>query len=210
MQLNRRISVGWQLLLLAGMISCSRGPSRIEVPAFDPDEIGAQAIKDFDKDGDGSLSADECEMVQSLGGSLKRLDKNNDGKISGQEIAARINFYHEFRAALVPTTCTLIDKGRPVVDAKVTYEPEKFMGPHALPAYGVTSDLGNALISIDEEHRQSPAHRGAQPGFYRIRVTLANGEEVTDLNAGVECSGDQMNDHRVVFGSSEVKTDQGR
>lgn len=210
MQLNRGITVGWELLLIAGMISCSRGPSRVEVPAFDADEIGAQAIREFDKDGDGSLSADECEMVPSLGGSLKRLDTNGDGKISVQEIAARINFYHEFRAALVPTTCTLTQKGLPIVDAKVTYEPEKFMGPHALPAFGVTSDLGRALMSIDEEHRQSPAHRGAQPGFYRVRVTLANGKEMADLNAGVECSGDQMNDHTVVFGSKGVQTGRAR
>jgi hypothetical protein len=210
MYISKEIPICWQLVLLTGMISCSRGPSRVEVPDFNPDEIGAQAIEGFDKDGDGSLSAEECKMVQSLGGSLKRLDKDGDEKISAQEIAARINFYHEFRAALVPTTCTLIQKGRPVAEAKVTYEPEKFMGPHALPAYGLTSDLGRALISIDEEHRQSPAHRGAQPGFYRIRVTLANGEDATDLNAGVECSGDQMNDHTVVFGSTGVQAGQGR
>jgi hypothetical protein len=180
------------------------------VPAFDPDEIGAQAMELFDKDGDGALSPAECEIVPSLGGALKRLDTDGDGKISAQEIAARINFYHEFRAALVPTTCTLMQKGRAVVDAKVTYEPEEFMGPHALPAYGVTSDLGSAMISIGEEHRQSPAHRGAQPGFYRIRVTLANGEEVSDLQAGVECSGDQMNDHTVVFGSGVQEAGRGR
>lgn len=194
-----RCMICLKLLFLAGLVGCSGKPSRVDVPDFNPDEIGAQAIEQYDKDGDGKLSVEECQVVKSLGEALSRLDADGDGNLSSAEIAARIAFYHDFKAALVPAYCTVKQKGRPVADAKVTYEPEDFMGPYAIPAYGLTGSGGSTMISIDEEHRQSPAHRGAQPGFYRIRITLANGNEVTDLNAGTECSGDLMNNYTVVL-----------
>jgi hypothetical protein len=77
----------------------------------------------------------------------------------------------------------------------VTYEPEQFMGEGALPAYGTTNSQGSTEISMAEEHRPSPALTGVRPGFYKISVTLADGTEVTKLNAGIECAGDVMNNH---------------
>jgi hypothetical protein len=126
---------------------------------------------------------------------MPRLDKDRDGKLTAAEIAARIEFYHEFRAGLLPVYCTLVRGGRPVEGARLTYEPEEFMGTGALPAYGTTNSQGSTEISMAEEHRPSSALTGVQPGFYRIRVTLADGTQVTNLDAGIECAGDVMNNH---------------
>jgi hypothetical protein len=176
-------------------MGCTSRPARVEVPEFDPDKIGARAIELFDKDGDGSLSSAERGSVKSLESAVQRLDKDGDGKLTAAEIAARIEFYHEFRAGLLPVYCTLVSGGRPVAGARLTYEPDEFMGANALPAYGTTNSQGSTEVSMAEEHRPSPAFTGVQPGFYRIRVTLADGTDVTSLDAGIECAGDVMNNH---------------
>ena len=182
-------------VLIVIPIGCTSRPARVQVPDFDPDEIGARAIERYDKDGDGSLSAMEREKVKSLDSAMGRMDKDDDGRLTAEEIAARIQFYYEFKAGLLPVYCTLVRGGRPVAGAKVTYEPEEFMGEGALPAYGTTDSRGSAMISMAEEHLPSPALTGVRPGFYRIRVTMADGSEATKLNAGIEVAGDVMNSH---------------
>jgi hypothetical protein len=47
-----------------------------------------QALARFDRDGDGTLSAQEAERVKAFYAALKQLDKDNDGKLSDSEIAA--------------------------------------------------------------------------------------------------------------------------
>ena len=79
--------------------------------------------------------------------------------------------------------------------AKVTYEPEKFMGDSVPPAYGATDDSGRTLVSVAPEHLPRPSLKGVKPGFYRIRVTLADGKELSDLDAGVEAGSGLLNQH---------------
>jgi hypothetical protein len=193
------ILTGAAAFAFAALVGCSTGPNRVEVPEYDPDKIGARAIELYDDDGDGHLSASEREDVKSLDSAMVRLDANDDDKISAEEIAARIRFYQKYRAGIVAADCTVLRAGRPVMDAKVTYEPESFMGESILPAYGTTNDRGQTVLSMAEEHLPSPVHTGVKPGFYRIRVKLADGTDVTKLNAGAECAGDQFNTHTFVL-----------
>ena len=192
---NRHWVICLVAVCIAHTIGCTGRPDRVEVPDFDPNQIGDRAIELFDKDGDSSLSSAERGDVKSLESAMQRIDKDGDGKLTAAEIAARIEFYHEFRAGLLPVYCTLLLGGRPVAEAKVTYEPAEFMGEGVLPAYGTTNSQGSTEISMAEEHRPSPALTGVQPGFYRLRVTLPDGTEVKNLNVGVECAGDVMNNH---------------
>ena len=183
----------WPLWLFA--IGCTSRPNRIEVPSFDPDEVAARALAQLDSNSDGSLSREEIAPAKSFESSMSRLDKDGDGKLSAEEIAARIEHYIAFRAGLVPVYATLSQRGRPLVGATVTYEPEKFMGDSIVPATGVTDSRGAAVVSVAAEHLPSPRHSGARPGFYMIRVTMPDGTQATKLDAGVECAGDLMNTH---------------
>ena len=47
-----------------------------------------RALGRFDRDRDGTLSADEAERAKAFYAALKQLDKDNDGKLSDSEIAA--------------------------------------------------------------------------------------------------------------------------
>lgn len=182
--------------MTALLVGCTGGPKRVAVPQYAPEEIGSQAVELLDRDGDGLVSTEELQEAKSLESAMSRLDVNGDKKLDSQEIAKRIQAYIDYRSGLSPVDCTLIRGSRPIVGAKVTYEPEAFMGASVVPATGTTNADGNAVISVAEEHLPSPKHAGARPGFYRVRVTLADGTEVTQLNAGTECAGDMLNTHR--------------
>ncbi len=182
-------------VVVMAIFGCSDRPSRVAVPDYDPDQVATQAVKLFDKDGNGSLSADEWGASKSLESAISRVDSDGDKNLTRDEIAKRIQYYVEFRVGLAPVLCTIVQGGRPVAGAKVTYEPEAFMDEAAVPGEGVTDETGRTRISVAEEHLPSPAHAGVRPGFYRVRVTRSNGAEVTKLDAGVECAGDVMNTH---------------
>jgi hypothetical protein len=181
--------------ILMTAVGCTNGPKRVEVPDFDPDQIAVTAIELNDKDGDGALSATELEEVKSLKSAMKRLDVDQDGSLTSDEIAARIRAYQEYRSGLAQVDCKVVRGGKPVAGAMVTYEPEKFMGDSLVAAQGTTDGSGGAVISVADEHLPSPAYDGARPGFYRVRVTLADGTEVANLDAGAECAGDVFNSH---------------
>lgn len=193
-----RIAGCISVAILPVLIGCSSRPARVGVPAYDPNQIGVQAVELFDRDGDGSLSAEELRHVKSLESAIERVDANGDKKITSEEIAARIRHYQEHRAGLLSVYCTLTKGGRPLRGAKVTYEPEKFMGDTVEPAYGATDDSGRTLVSIAREHLPSPSVTGVRPGFYRIRVTLADGKDVSKLDAGVEAGSGLLNNHSFV------------
>jgi hypothetical protein len=184
---------------IVAVIGCSGKPARIPVPGYDPAAIGAQAVELLDRDGDGKISAAEREESKSLDSAMERLDSNGDGSLTAEEIAKRIQSYVDFKSGLVPAYCTILKGGRPVADAKVTYEPEPFMGDSLVPATGTTYTDGAASVSMSAEHLPSPRFEGVRPGFYRVRLTLPDGKEVTNLNAGVECAGGLINNHTIVL-----------
>ena len=173
------------------------GPARVPVPDFDPETVAGKAVELYDRDADGLISAKELQEAKSLESAKKRLDKNGDDQLDAGEIAARIQEYIDFRTGLTAVDCTVTKHGRPVSGALVTYEPEPFMGEGIVPATGTTNADGQAVPSVGEEHLPSPRYSGVRPGFYRVRVKLADGSEVSDLNAGVECAGDMISSHRI-------------
>jgi hypothetical protein len=185
-------------LLAAGLAGCSSRPARIEVPPYDIPTVSQQAIELNDKDGDGALSAEELKQVKSLQSAMRRLDGNKDGKLTADEVATRLQKYIDYRVGLAPVDCTLIQNGRPLAGATVTYEPEAFMGDSVEPGTGVTGPEGMTTVSVAKDLLPSPNHSGVKPGFYRVRVKFADGTEATKLDAGVECAGDFQSSHRIV------------
>ena len=72
------------------LVGCSSRPDRVEVPEYDPDQIGVQAVELYDLDGDGSLAGDELGEVKSLESAMGQVDADGDKEITGEEIAARV------------------------------------------------------------------------------------------------------------------------
>ncbi|MDC0934904.1 hypothetical protein OAS39_01365 [Pirellulales bacterium] len=117
-------------ILVVGLVSiawgCSNKPSRIAQPRIDADGVATKAVAMFDQDGDNVLSSDELSSVSSLARSFGRLDSNGDKQLESDEIAARIRAWQDYGAGLIPATCTVFRKGKPVKGATVTYSPEEF------------------------------------------------------------------------------------
>lgn len=194
-----RTTASLATLITTVFIGCSGGsPARVGVPEYDIPNVSLQAIELNDKNGDGALSDDELKAAKSLSSAMGRLDADKDGKLTVEEVAKRLQRYIDFRAGLAPVDCTLIRQGRPLANATITYEPENFMGDSVPSGTGVTGPEGMATISVSAEHLPTPNHSGVKPGFYRVRVKLADGSEVTNLDAGVECAGDMLSTHRIV------------
>jgi EF hand len=160
----RLLLFGGVWLLAAG---CSGG---VSVPPVSPAAVGAQALAEYDKNGDGFLDAGELERCPALKQSFKALDQDGDGRLSAREIADRVQSYLDSRVALTAVTCRVLLNNRPLEGVTVTFEPEKFMGPGVKPASGVTDSTGAARLQAEGE-----GFPGAHFGFYRVRISKKDG-----------------------------------
>ena len=155
-----RLGLCGLLLLAAG---CS-GDSA-EVVRVSPRDAAGQAVTEFDANKDGSLDAKELASCPGLLGALKKVDKNNDGQLSTDEIADRLAFFQQQGMQMDVVAEVTLD-GKPLAGATVTLTPEKFMGPLTKAASTVTDEEGTGVFRPDGAEEQPVA-----PGYYRVRVT---------------------------------------
>src|SRR3954470_24549559 len=113
-------------LFLATTVSCQRGPAVVKQPSINPSSAGKLAMEQYDTNGDGKVAGDELEKAPSLKAALPRLDTDGDGGVSADEVAARVNVWKSMESGLTTVPCRVTLDGQPLVDAKVTLEPETF------------------------------------------------------------------------------------
>ena len=159
--------------LLAVGVGCNRGPSRVKPPSIDASAAGAEAVKMYDKNGDGKISGVELDKCPSLKEAIALIDKSGTGEITADMITARIEDWQKTKVAAMPMSCRVYRNGQPFAGATVTFYPEKFLGPNLKPAKGTTNDNGAATISVDTTSSAggTPVSAGIAPGFYRVVVT---------------------------------------
>jgi hypothetical protein len=157
--------------LLAGLLvlgaGCS-GPHSVSPPALSPGEAASQALAEYDANKDGVLDEKELEKCPALKGALKKIDKNNDGRVSADEIAERLQLFQR-QGVLTSARVEVMLDGTPLEHATVTLVPEKFMGPAFKPASAVTDPNGTAPLQVEG------AYNGLVPmGYYRVEVSKKN------------------------------------
>jgi hypothetical protein len=169
---------------------------RIEAPSLDPEAAATRAMDDYDKNKDGFLDAQELVSCPSLKSALKRLDKNGDGRLSQDEIIAKLKEFQASRVGLYVTTAKVQMDGKPLANATVEMEPEPFMGPSAKAAQGTT----------DENGRTTPRTSGAdlpgcQFGFYRVRISKKDGagKELIPARYQISLGADVPSFNAIVF-----------
>ena len=167
------------LLLLATTVSCQRGPAVVKQPSISPSSAGKLAMEQYDTNGDGKVAGDELEKAPSLKAALPRLDTDGDGGVSADEVAARVKVWKDMESGMTLLPCRVLLDGQPLADAKLTLEPESFLGDEMKPAYGTTNQFGTVSPVIPKDQRPDPKlPGGAQLGLYKVRISkMVNGKE---------------------------------
>lgn len=178
----------WGALVLSGTGGCSRGPARLATQNFGISAVVADAMTELDANQDSVLDHDEMIKAPSLLSALAEIDKDGDGKISQEELTARIQFWRASRIAIMPANCLVIGPdGRALAGATVTFEPEPFLSGVLHEATGTTGASGMASMSVEPEYSVSPRVRGVYCGLYRVKVSLLrDGKETIDSRYNTE------------------------
>jgi hypothetical protein len=155
-----------------GEVIKPRALRRMPVPKIDAKAAGAEAIKLYDANKDGKLSGEELDKCPGLKAAIEQVDPNGTGEITAEMIAARIKAWQDTRLARMTVSCTVLQNGKPLAGATVTFVPEKFLGKHVKPATGKTDRHGIAMMSIQTTGPRDPP--GVAPGWYRVEITKAD------------------------------------
>ena len=140
------------------------GKSRINPPKLDATAAGKEAIKLYDKNGDGVIKGDELDATPALKYALAWLDKDGDGGISAAEITNRIKEWQDSKTGLTLQSINIHYGGKPVKSGNVILTPEAFLGGTFSPAKGQIND-GSVTPSCEN----NPDGLSGMPlGFYTV------------------------------------------
>ncbi|MCA9236376.1 MAG: EF-hand domain-containing protein [Planctomycetales bacterium] len=171
---GRRRSITSLAVLLLGVSSgCSGGPSRVSAPEIDPVAASKEAIRLYDKDGDGGLSEDELQACPGIQLHRDAYDADGDKVISQEEIAAQLQKLVETRIGQTSLKINVTLNGRSLPGASITLVPEPYLGDAVKTAYGTTGRAGIAAMDIRDEDLPTSEHGivGVHVGTYKVEVT---------------------------------------
>jgi hypothetical protein len=136
-------------------------------------------MEEYDTNGDGKVAGDELEKAPALKAALPRLDTDNDGGVSADEVAARVKAWKDMQSGMTGVRMQFTMDGQPLAGATVTLEPESFLGEEVKAASGTTTQFGDVSPSIPKEQRPDPTlPGGAHFGLYKVRVSkMVGGKE---------------------------------
>ena len=148
------------------------GPSRVHPPSISASAAASGAMDQYDTDKDGVVKGPELDKAPSLKAAIKQLDTNGDGGVSADEVSARVKAWQDSKVGKMSLSCMVKLNGRPLSGAKVTFEPEKFLGTEVKACSGTTDANGIANPSVPVEG-DDPG--GAACGLYLVRVSKQEG-----------------------------------
>jgi hypothetical protein len=172
------------LLLMAGCSDQPKPPPRFHL---DPQQAAQAAMDLYDKNGDGTLDAQELKASPPLVELLKNLQKWEPGhpeSLTRDDLAARFKAWNEDTSTLFNVTPTVNLDGKPIEGATVTYDPEPFLGPSFHAHEGTTNAAGLALLKPELS-----GFPGIYVGLYRVSISkMVNGKEMipAKYNANTE------------------------
>lgn len=167
-------------LMMVGAAGCSRTPSRVAAPSWNPEGFADAVLAKLDKNGDGSLDKNELAAAPGLAWGAKAIDTDKNGSLSRDELVARFALYKKMRIGVTTAQLQLSYKGRPIVGAKATLVPEFFLDGLIEPASGETYQEGYLDPQVAN---LQPA--GMRVGYYRV-VVAANGARLPAKYASAE------------------------
>ena len=154
-------------------VGCLPHSSQIYPPAIDPSRAGAEAIEQYDTNGDGQLSTAELASCPGILGRRDQYDSDGNDQVSADEIAQRIESWLEREVGIRGMTCRVVLNRRPLAGAQVRLIPEPFLGPDVKPARGTTAAFGVAPLGIAPEDLAEDEQGivGVHLGLYKVEIT---------------------------------------
>lgn len=158
------------IVLLCGLVGC--GPASPAPPKVDPPAAAAEAMRAYDRNSDGRLSADELDASPALKSSRERFDNDGDGQISAAELQTRLQELYAQSVSFVEVQCVMTRGGRPLSSAEVRFVPEPFLGESLQVATAETDLNGLAQPGIAADHLPENLKnvKLMQVGLYRVEV----------------------------------------
>ena len=166
--------------------ACFNKMPRLHPPRYNAAKVAKAAVEQYDSNTDGVIDAKELKNAPSIRFAADRIDGDGDGKITEGEFA---NFVQEkwldSGAGGMRIKCAVTMDGVDLADAKVTFEPEEFLGGVVGAATGRTDMDGFTPISDP-----TIVQGGVRPGLYLVRITIDDGKVPakynTETTLGVE------------------------
>ena len=162
------------LILIAGCSDVPKPPPRFQI---DPQQAAQEAMKLYDRNGDGTLDAKELTASPPLEELLKNLKSRSAGHPDGltaEDISSRLDEWLKAPTILLPGTVVVTLDGKPLEGATVIFEPEPFLGSSYHSHQGKTNAAGMAIL--DAELKDFPNE--IYVGLYRVRISkIVGGKE---------------------------------
>ena len=189
--LNLRTTL-FLIVLFVTSAGCDPSGGRVTPPAIDPQAMAQAAIHHCDTNTDRALDATELAKTPGLKRNLAVIDTNQDGKLSEDEITARLKTFRDANVGLVGLSARFTLDGQPLEAARVVLKPEKFLAAALKPAEAVTTSEGVGFFQMSEDLP------GVQPGIYRLEIyhrgpdgnekipARYNAETIYGIDAGVD------------------------
>ena len=189
LRLNR-INAGLLFLALSvALAGCRYQLPALKPPKFDPEAASTAAMNQYDANSDGKIDKSELASAPGINSSLDRIDADNDGAVTADEIAEMIQEkWIDAGAGIMRVAVEVTLNRKPLAGATVTFEPETFLGDVIHPATGATDDTGYCPISMAMEHMPDENNRsGVKPGLYLVRISKeVNGKELIPAKYNAE------------------------
>jgi hypothetical protein len=165
--------INWMLLAVSVAVAgCDGGPTAVAVPPINAAAVGAGAIKDYDKNGDGKLDATELDGLPACKGNMAKFDTDGDKALTAQEIQGRVQKWLDAGVGLISFQCIVTMDGKPLENATIELIPENCMGGSIEPCEGKTNSQGMAVISIaaDKLPADLKTAKVVRCGLYKVKV----------------------------------------
>lgn len=174
--------------VLAAMAGCSSGPSRVKPPSISASGAASEAMTMYDKDSDGFIAGPELDAAAGLKAAMETLDLDKDGKVSEDEIVKRIESWQATGLGVMSISCRVTLDGRPLEGAKISFEPEPFLGGNVKAGIGDTASGGLGNVTVPKEDRPEADYPpGMQFGFFKVKISKeANGAETVPAKYNAE------------------------
>lgn len=190
-------------LAMLAMVGCSSAPSRVVAPSINP-KAGADAVAKLDKNGDAAIDETEAKFAPAFlePEAKSRADTNGDGKITREEIDARIKVWDDSGVGITQYSLTIDVDGRPVEGLEVKFVPEDWLGTEIKGGTGTTDASGRVNLAMAESDlkENEKGLQGMRLGYYKVEIThpsmMIPAKYNTATEVGFEIAPDQVDTSR--------------